>query len=145
MGRDFRGGGGRGRGRGRGGGRGRGRGSSRGRGGSRGGFRGGRGGGRGGRGGGRGGRGGRGRGRGGGRFGRSAPPEATIDNCEEIGKFMHSTDKQELIFESTHKSNAVPHFNASIYINRNDKLLFVGQIEDVFGTISHVVCNIHKI
>ena len=140
MGRDFRGGGGRGRGRGRGGGRGRG--SSRGRGGSRGGFRGGRGGSRGG---GRGSRGGRGRGRGGGRFGRGAPPEATIDNCEEIGKFMHSTDKQELIFESTHKSNAVPHFNASIYINRNDKLLFVGQIEDVFGTISHVVCNIHKI
>ena len=53
---------------------------------------------------------------------------------------MHSTDKSELVFESSHANNAVPHFNAMIYYNNGSNLVNVGQIEDVFGTISNVVC-----
>ena len=122
-----------------------------GRGGFRGGGRGGggrsfgnksRGRGGGGRGGGRGrgrgrGRGGRGGGRGGGRF--FEPP--TEENTQEIGELLHKIDNQ-LVFKSIHPNDDVPHFNAPIYIKSGyNKFDQIGQIEEVFGTLSDVVCS----
>ena len=83
---------------------------------------------------GRGGKGGKG-GKGG---GKGREPEGPPEYVEVLGKFMHSCEG-ELVCRVSHASAVVPYFNASIFLDKENK---IGKVDEVFGPTTQVMFTV---